>query len=148
MKKHRHNKIIELISSQPIETQEELQSALREYGFDVTQATVSRDIKQLGLVKAQSGNGSYRYVASRHDGTNDTGNMIFASSITNIDYALNNVVIKCHTGMAQAVCAKLDAMNIDSIVGTLAGDDTIFIITRSENDSASLCKELHSIIKR
>ena len=148
MKKHRHNKIIELINSLPIETQEEMQAALLNVGFNVTQATVSRDIKQLGLIKAQDKNGRYRYDTSRTDGSSETNYLILISSIINIEYALNNVVIKCHTGMAQAVCAKLDAMNIKGILGTIAGEDTILIITRSEADSASLCDELHNIIKR
>ena len=148
MKKHRHNKIIELINSQPIETQEEMQAALLNVGFNVTQATVSRDIKQLGLIKAQDKNGRYRYVTSRTDGSSETNYLILISSIINIEYALNNVVIKCHTGMAQAVCAKLDAMNIKGILGTIAGEDTILIITRSEGDSAALCDELHNIIKK
>ena len=148
MKKHRHNKIIELINSHPIETQEEMQLALLNVGFNVTQATVSRDIKQLGLIKAQDKNGRYRYVTSRTDSSSETNYLILISSIINIEYALNNVVIKCHTGMAQAVCAKLDAMNMNCILGTIAGEDTILIITRSEEDSASLCQELHNIIKR
>lgn len=148
MKKLRHNKIIELINSKPIETQEEMQAALLSYGFNVTQATVSRDIKQLGLVKAQDSSGRYRYVTARSDSPNETNYLILISSIVSIDYSLNNVVIKCHTGMAQAVCAKLDAMNIGNILGTLAGEDTIFIITRSESDSAALCDELLSIIKQ
>ncbi len=148
MKKLRHTKIIELINSKPIETQEEMQTALLNFGFDVTQATVSRDIKQLGLVKAQDVNGRYRYVTARSESPNETNYLILISSIVSIDYALNNIVIKCHTGMAQAVCAKLDAMHFSNILGTLAGEDTILIITRSESDSATLCEELHSIIKR
>lgn len=148
MKKLRHTKIIELINSKPIETQEEMQTALLNFGFDVTQATVSRDIKQLGLVKAQDVNGRYRYVTARSESPNETNYLILISSIVCIDYALNNIVIKCHTGMAQAVCAKLDAMHFSNILGTLAGEDTILIITRSESDSATLCEELHSIIKR
>ncbi len=149
MKKLRHNKIIELIKSKPIETQEEMQAALLAHGFDVTQATVSRDIKQLGLVKAQDAIGRYRYVTPHSDGaSNETNFYILISSIISIDYALNNVVVKCHTGMAQAVCAKLDSMNMKNILGTLAGEDTIFIITRSQADSEALCNELHMIIKR
>ena len=148
MKKHRHSKIIELINTYPIETQEEMQSALLKVGFNVTQATVSRDIKQLGLIKAQDKNGRYRYVTSRTESSSETNYIILISSIISIEYALNNVVIKCHTGMAQAVCAKLDAMNMQGILGTIAGEDTILIITRSQDDSVTLCKELNNIIKK
>ena len=148
MKKHRHSKIIELINTYPIETQEEMQSALLKVGFNVTQATVSRDIKQLGLIKAQDKNGRYRYVTSRTESSSETNYIILISSIISIEYALNNVVIKCHTGMAQAVCAKLDAMKMQGILGTIAGEDTILIITRSQEDSVTLCKELNNIIKK
>ena len=148
VKKLRHSKIIELINTNPIETQEEMQSALLNHGFDVTQATVSRDIKQLGLVKAQDSSGRYRYVTAHSESYNETDFLILISSIISIDYAINNVVIKCHTGMAQAACAKLDSMGMKNILGTLAGEDTILIITRSEADSANLCEELHSIIKK
>ena len=148
MKTTRQEKIIEIIKKYEVETQDDLIAYLGREGFNVTQATVSRDIKQLGLIKAQDKNGRYRYVTSRTDGSSETNYLILISSIINIEYALNNVVIKCHTGMAQAVCAKLDAMNIKGILGTIAGEDTILIITRSEADSASLCDELHNIIKR
>ena len=146
MKKHRHNKIIELINSLPIETQEEMQAALLNVGFNVTQATVSRDIKQLGLIKAQDKNGRYRYVTSRTDGSSETNYLILISSIINIEYALNNVVIKCNSGMASSVCVAVDEMFGDMMLGSLAGDDTIIIVTSSEADSLELTECLNNLL--
>lgn len=148
MKKERQSKIIELILANPIETQEELQSALQNAGFDVTQATVSRDIKELRIVKMLDSNGIYRYAVS------DNGNggkmfkyrEIFSHSCVSVCYAMNDVVIKCHAGMAQGACASLDMMNCENVLGTLAGDDTIFVITKTEADAEALCKMLTELI--
>ena len=149
MKKKRHAAIKEIIAGHGIETQEDLLNHLREAGFDVTQATVSRDIKELRLIKATDDNGLYRYMSPRSDG--DTSgvnyNDIFVKAAKTVDYAVNNVVVKCHTGMAQAACAALDCMNWSMIVGTLAGDDTIFIITRSEEQAQVLTKELNQMLQ-
>lgn len=149
MKKARQNKIIELIGSKPIETQDELQQELLLAGFDVTQATVSRDIKELRVVKMLDTNGIYRYAIG---GGNSSGKMfkykeILSHSVISVCYAVNNVVIKCHAGMAQAACASIDMMNYENVLGTLAGDDTIFIITKSEEDSKTFCETLKEIIK-
>lgn len=149
MKKERQNKIIELITGKPIETQDELQRELQNAGFDVTQATVSRDIKELRIVKMLDVNGIYRYAVSH---SNTTGKMfkyrdIFANSAVSVCYSMNNVVVKCHSGMAQAACASLDMMNCSNVLGTLAGEDTIFIITKTEKDADMLCTMLSEIIK-
>ena len=135
MKSQRHTKILELISQHPVDTQEELLKLLNEAGFQVTQATVSRDIKEMRLLKAQSPDGGYRYVASSQPHTGDFAakfHSVFAQSIHHIDSVGNMVVIKCYAGMANAVAAALDAMEWDSVVGTLAGDDTIFVLMRTD----------------
>lgn len=140
MKKKRHSMILKLISKYEIGTQEELMEKLRENGFDATQATVSRDIKELRLVKQMGKKGSYRYVEGKSEAEEYLSkfNAIFAHSVISCDYAMNTVVIKCYTGMAQAACATFDNMQWEGIVGTIAGDDTIFALCRTEQ----LAKEL------
>ena len=138
MKSSRHEKILEIINRQPIETQDELLKALSREGCKVTQATISRDIKDLRLVKTLGSDGRYRYTASQ-DNTVDIRSSfshLLITSVLSIDRAQNIVVVKTLGGMANALCAALDSMGNHSIVGTLAGDDTIFIACR-ENDDAS-----------
>ena len=138
MKSSRHEKILEIINRQPIETQDELLEALSREGCKVTQATISRDIKDLRLVKTLGSDGRYRYTASQ-DNTVDIRSSfshLLITSVISIDRAQNIVVVKTLGGMANALCAALDSMGNHSIVGTLAGDDTIFIACR-ENDDAS-----------
>lgn len=149
MKKTRHQKILEIIENFDIDTQDTLQQKLQKAGFDVTQATVSRDIKELKLVKILSLNGDYKYsVPPNLKEKNPLSILIslFSQSVITIDYAINTVVIKCHVGMAQAVCAKLDSAEFQNIVGTLAGDDTIFVLMRSENDAIRLVEHLNNLI--
>ena len=148
MKKERHAKLIELISSFAIETQEELQQKLIESGFDVTQATVSRDIKELRVVKMLDGNGVYRYAVGIDGKGPKTLKYrdLFAHSVISVAYSMNDVVIKCHTGMAQGACAALDTMHLENVLGTIAGDDTIFVITKTEADAEKLCKNLMEVI--
>ncbi len=149
MKTNRQEKIIQLITENSIETQEEILTYLREHGYDVTQATVSRDIKQLKLIKTQTNDGRYKYAVST---TNSKENIsskfvsLFSETVTGIDFANNLVVVKCYVGMANAACAALDAMKFDGIVGTLSGDDTIFIAMRSEEHAKELTAELKKII--
>lgn len=148
MKKRRQAKILEIISSNDIETQEQLQSMLLGSGYEVTQATISRDMKELRLVKELSSNGRYVYSTGQKNNdsiTKRTGG-IFNESIIHIDYALNTVVIKCFTGMANAACATIDSMNLDEIVGTIAGDDTIFILCRSEETAKIFTSKLRNIL--
>ena len=138
MKSSRHEKILEIINRQPIETQDELLEALSREGCKVTQATISRDIKDLRLVKTLGSDGRYRYTASQ-DNTVDIRSSfshLLITSVLSIDRAQNIVVVKTLGGMANALCAALDSMANHAIVGTLAGDDTIFIACR-ENDDAS-----------
>ena len=148
MRTKRHAKILELIQTHAIDTQEELLNWLRQENFDVTQATVSRDIKELRLVKTLSPDGKYRYSTGKNTETDISGkfHMLFADSVHSVDYAGNIVAIKCYGGMAQAVCAALDSLHWEGTVGTLAGDDTIFILTRTENIAAGLVAELKKLL--
>lgn len=148
MKKERQAKILELIARLPIETQEELQLQLLSAGYDVTQATVSRDIKELRIVKMLDHNGVYRYAISNSaaKSADSKHREIFAHSCISVCYAMNDVVVKCHAGMAQGACACLDMMNFPNVLGTLAGDDTIFVVTKSENDAKELAETLLSLI--
>lgn len=148
MKTKRHSKILELISEKEIATQEDLLIYLREDGFDVTQATVSRDIKELRLVKAMVGDGKYRYSQASSDSGSDVGTKyaVFSQSAKTVDYANNIIVIKCYTGMASAACAVLDAMNHEGVVGTLAGDDTIFVLMRDEKMAINLAEAIKKLI--
>ncbi len=145
MKNKRHTKILEIIKQQNVETQEMLQELLLEYGFKVTQATVSRDIKELKLIKKLDENGVYKYVSPSDSSVKQN---IFTDTVISVDYAVNTVVVKCHNGMAQAACAALDSMNYKNIVGTLAGDDTIFVLTRTEADAERLFEIFSGMIRR
>jgi transcriptional regulator of arginine metabolism len=149
LKERRHAKILELIGRYNIDTQEELLTRLREEGFNVTQATVSRDIKELRLIKTPSPDGGYRYSAAKEN-TKDSAAKFYSllsDSAVSIDCAGNIAVIKCLTGMAQAVCAAMDVLSWDNIVGTLSGDDTIFVLMRNENSAAELAENLNKIVR-
>lgn len=148
MKTRRHAKILELINEYTIDTQEELLRRLHDDGFEVTQATVSRDIKELRLIKTLSHDGKYKYAVSK-DNTKDYSSKFYSllsDSAVMINYAYNMVVIKCLTGMAQAVCAAMDSMHWDGVVGTLAGDDTIFIMMENEKYAQQLVAELKKTV--
>ncbi len=148
MKTRRHTKILELINEYTIDTQEELLRRLRADGFDVTQATVSRDIKELRLIKTLSNDGKYKYSAGK-DNTKDYSSKFYsllADSAVSINCAVNLVVIKCLTGMAQAVCASMDSIHWEGVVGTLAGDDTIFIACKNETIAEQLVAELKKMV--
>ncbi len=150
MKKKRLELILKTIETRDIATQEELLLSLRENGLDVTQATVSRDIKELGLVKSMGRNGKYRYSATKSAGTEAAKNFhsLIAPSVLWVDYAVNTVVIKCYAGMAQAVCAAIDTMELGGVVGTLAGDDTIFVLCRSEELAVELMQTVKDLISK
>ncbi len=143
MKNKRQYKILDIIKMHDVETQEMLQNLLAEYGFNVTQATVSRDIKELRLVKKMTENGIYKYAAPEE---NRFKKNIFIDTVTGIDYAMNTVVVRCHTGMAQAACAALDSMDYSGIVGTLAGDDTIFVLMKTEAEARKLVKTFKELV--
>ncbi len=144
MKNKRHKKILEIINEKDIETQEELQEELVKEGFNVAQPTVSRDIQELMLVKVAFGKGKYKYVQSNNQKVRFSNLLI--QTITTVDYAMNIVVVKCYTGMAQAACAMLDSMNYSQILGTIAGDDTIFILLKNEENARKLVSTLKNLI--
>ncbi|QZY56950.1 arginine repressor [Crassaminicella profunda] len=132
MKYARHAKILEIIDKYEVETQEELAEALKKNNIHVTQATVSRDIKELRLIKVLGKNGRYKYASMKqHESAiSDRLVKIFKDSILSIDYSGNIIVLKTLIGAGQAACAALDALDVQDIVGTIAGDDTIFILVR------------------
>lgn len=149
MKKNRHEKIIEIVEKHEVETQDELIEHLRKTGYEVTQATVSRDIRELKLTKVMSERGSYRYELPK---TNETiGSFKFshalAESITSVDYALNTVVIKTFPGMAQAVAVGIDNLHLQIILGCVAGDDTILVVARTAEAAADLNTRIKEIIR-
>lgn len=150
MKQKRHNTILSLINSKIIETQSELTEELEKLGFQVTQATVSRDIKDLNLMKCQVGDGRYRYAQQGAGGniTGGTGRIktIFANSVIGIDYSLNQIVVKTLSGMAQAAAITIEGMGHSEILGTIAGDDTVLVVARGEREAADLTKILTAMI--
>ena len=146
MKSERHRKILEIINKNDIETQEELAAALIDAGFNVTQATVSRDIKMLNLTKMVV-NGHKKYVVFKNDNNNmnDKYIRVLRDGFSDMDMAQNILVIKTVPGMAMAVCAALDAIDYQEIVGTIAGDDTIMCAVRSVEDTKKLMEKLKNI---
>ena len=149
MKKKRQAEILRIISSNEVETQEMLLNLLKQKGYDVTQATVSRDIKELRLVKQMDKNGVYRYVEGKSETDEYLSKFttIFSHSVVSSDYAGNMVVIKCHVGMANAACAAFDNMEWEGLVGTIAGDDTIFALCRTEATAHELKESIDRIVK-
>ena len=146
MKTRRHAKILELINQNAVETQEELQALLGQAGYPVTQATVSRDIKELRLIKTPGVGGSYRYTTAKGgEPISAKFHSIFGGSVVRVQYAQNIVVVHCLPGMAQAACAAMDSMHWDSVVGTLAGEDTFVCITRTGESAAQLVEELKKL---
>lgn len=149
MKARRHAKILELINSNAIETQDELLNLLSKSGYPVTQATVSRDIKELRLVKTLNSDGKYHYTTHTAPAKNEMSSkfmLIFSEAVKEIDSAGNMVVIKCFTGMANATCAAMDTLHWSGVVGTLAGDDTIFTVMRDEHAARELVTQLRKML--
>ena len=140
---------MEIISTTNVETQEQLLQELQEAGFSSTQATISRDIKELRIVKELTSFGTYRYTtASREVPNGFLGrlNTIFRESVTHYDYAQNIIVIHTLPGLAAAAASAVDAMNMSVGLGTLAGDDTVFIVMRDANSAAAFCGELRGLL--
>lgn len=149
MKSQRQAKIMEIISTTNVETQEQLLQELEEAGFRSTQATISRDIKELRIVKELTTLGSYRYTtAAKEMPSTFSGrlNTIFRECVTRYDYAQNLVVIHTLPGMAGAAAAAIDAMNMSVVVGSLAGDDTVMVVMRDNNAAASFCGEISNLM--
>ncbi len=150
MKNDRQSRILEIIERESIDTQEQLQQRLQEMGITCTQATISRDIKQLHLIKEPIGQGKYRYAVSvQRNRLNvaDKLRTIFRESIISVDYAQNIVVIKTMAGLANAAAAALDSMSIPYMVGSLAGDDTAMLVMRDTESARSFCDEIHEMLK-
>ncbi len=149
MKQSRHEKIVELIHSFDIETQEELAERLKEAGFAVTQATVSRDIRQLHLSKVPAGNGRQKYVVLKNDDSHLSGKYIrvLRDGFVSMDMAQNILVVKTVSGMAMAVAAALDNMKFSEIVGSIAGDDTIMMAVRTVDDTKILMEKIRELLK-
>lgn len=140
----RQELILHLIASHEVSTQEMLRSLLEEQGYYVTQATISRDIRQLKLRKKRTASGQNCY--AKAPAAPAAPNGLLMDVIVRIDYAMNTVVVTCHAGSAQAACAVIDRLQLPEIVGTIAGDDTIFILTRSENNAKQLIHLLETHI--
>ena len=148
MKFERHLKILELIDNYSIETQEELAEHLKNQGYDVTQATISRDIKELRLVKTLASDGKYKYSTGKSESSDISLKFfsLFADSVLSVEFAGNMVALKCMTGMAQAVCASMDTLHFPDFIGTLAGEDTILIICKTDEIAEEKQNELRKLI--
>lgn len=148
MKRKRQGKILELVRDNCIETQDELLELLSADGFSVTQATISRDIKDLHLIKVSGSDGRYRYTVSKSENADISSKFyaMFADSVEDVDVGQNIVCIKCFAGMAQAVCASMDSIGFDGVIGTLAGDDTIFVLCRNSELAAALRNDLLKLL--
>lgn len=148
MKGKRHALLMSAIKEKDIETQEELAETLRDGGIEVTQATISRDIKELGLVKVPTPQGRYRYALPFDRTLADVlkqAERIFTDSVTGIDYAENLIMVKTLSGRAQAVAAALDDLNWREVVGTIAGDDSILVVVRHKQVVEALVEKLHKL---
>ncbi len=150
MKSERQNAMIDLISRYDIETQEEMISRLRDMGYDVTQATVSRDIRELKLTKSADENGIYKYTISQSEDDKSIGKygFILRETVVSCEKAHSLVVVKTISGMANAACAAIDHMQWPHVVGTIAGDDTIFIAVKEPEDVKNVVEALNSILSR
>ena len=148
MKKGRHEAIIDLVRSHEIENQSELAYKLSEMGYEVTQATVSRDIQKLNLIKVKS-NGKFKYaVVETVDNFSDKYVRIIRETIKSMDIAKNLVVVKTQPGMAMATAAALDGLQLDEIVGSLAGDDVIFVATKSDDNAMLLMNKIEVLMRK
>ena len=145
MRKKRLAEILKIIRENEIENQEALITELRKSGFEVTQATVSRDINELGLEKNISENGVSRYV-KKSEARSPKSAAMFSQAVGSVDFALNTVVLKCSPGWAGAACNAFDGMDYQNVVGTIAGDDTVFILTRTEKDAKELYEKIFALL--
>ena len=149
MKSQRQAKIMEIISTRNVETQEQLLDALKQEGFNGTQATISRDIKELRIVKELTNLGTYRYTTSNGEISGSFSarlNTIFRECVIGFDYAQNIIVIRTLPGLGSAAGAAIDAMNMSAVVGSLAGDDTVMVVMRDSNTAAAFCGEIKNLL--
>ena len=150
MKEKRQRAILDIIANQNIETQEQLLVELKQRGFRFTQATISRDMKELQLIKELTPSGSYRYTVSVHQNRrdfNDRLRNVFREGVTSVDLAQNIIVLKTMPGLANAAAAALDGMEIEEMVGSLAGDDTALLIMRTVQAAEQFCSDLRMMLK-
>lgn len=149
MKAQRQAKIIEIVSNKDVETQEQLLEELQEAGFYSTQATISRDIKELRIIKELTKLGTYRYRTANTEVAGSFSaklNAIFRECVTSFDYAQNMVVVHTIPGLANGAASALDAMGLGVVLGTIAGDDTVFVVMRDTNAAAAFCGEIKNIL--
>ena len=149
MKSQRQAKIMEIIANRNVETQEQLLALLQQEGFQGTQATISRDIKELRIVKELTNMGTYRYTASVNEVGNSFSaklNTIFRECVTGFDYAQNIIVIRTLPGLASAAGSAIDSMNLNIVVGTISGDDTVMVVMRDNNSAAAFSGEIKNLI--
>ena len=149
MKYKRQSKILELISAFDIYTQDELAERLGRSGFAATQATISRDIKELKLLKIPASNGQYKYASANHDEEKADIKFfnILNETVTTIQTARNLIIVKTYSGMANAAGAAIDAINFPEVIGSIAGDDTIFLAFASDENAESVAQKLGKMIK-
>lgn len=150
MKNVRQGEILKIVQTQDVETQEQLLEALSSRGFTTTQATISRDIKELRLVKELTGSGGYRYALSERKASSTSDarlRNIFKEGVVSVDVAQNIVVVRTMPGLASAACSALDAMEIDGMVGSLAGDDTGILIMRDNTFAQQFSSEVHKLFR-
>ena len=148
MKIARHSKIIEIIQTKEVETQEQLAEELRSKGFDITQATVSRDIKELKLIKVMNSHGTHKYATIAPEDiflSNKLVN-IFCQTVLYVDHVDNFIVLKTISGSAPAAAEALDSLKFNGIVGTIAGDNTVFILARKEEDTKEIVQKIKKMI--
>ena len=147
MKKKRHELILNYIKNNNVSRQEEIIKMLFENGFNVTQATISRDIKELKIIKEHFGKNDIRYAVSEKIDNDDNYKMIFKRSAISADAAMNIIVVKCYSGTANAACIALDSMNLPGLVGTIAGDDTIFVACRDVSSTTNIINTINTLLK-
>lgn len=150
MKEQRQKAILNLIQNEDLEVQEELLERLHQLGFSCTQATISRDIKELHLIKERTANGTYKYVVSLHRGRTGLASRlknIFREGVISYDLAQNLIVLKTMPGLASAAASALDGMDIPNMVGSIAGDDTVVLIMRTNDFAQEFCDEIRLMLK-
>ncbi len=147
-KSQRQERLLALIASRPIATQSELVAHLRAEGLEITQATISRDIKELNIIKAAADNGKQRYVSMSHDSTLPKGRLmkVFSEAVVTLSQAQNLLILRTLPGMAGAAAAALDSLELPEVVGSVAGDDTIFIAAKDAQTAEALQMKLKQLI--
>lgn len=147
MKKKRHELILNYIKNNNVSRQEEIIKMLLENGYNITQATISRDIKELKIIKEHFGKNDIRYAVSEKIDNDDNYKMIFKRSAISADAAMNIIVVKCYSGTANAACIALDSMNLSGLVGTIAGDDTIFVACKDVEATTNIINTINTLLK-